>query len=122
MLIDNADFTPSDSLPDLGTDSIYRFCSFTDVDKISYLEATCLGCTFTNCHFYWSMFNIVLFHECTFENCTFAGVTFADCRFVDSTFDSCTFTKSNLGGSCAYPGTVWYGCKQSDCQGWEGVW
>jgi uncharacterized protein YjbI with pentapeptide repeats len=118
------DFTATTAVPDLGDDHIFRFCTFEqlDEDKIATaVDATFLGCRFKNIDFYWTLFNNVLFHDCEFKDCTFRGVSFAGCRFVDCSFESCVCTQDNLGGSCSFERSRWYGCTHNDCVGWKGV-
>jgi uncharacterized protein YjbI with pentapeptide repeats len=119
MFIQGVEYTPPNTLPDLASDHVFRYCRFEKLeDSVTrQVDATFLSCVFSKCDFYWSLFNVALFSECKFENCTFAGVTFADCLFIECTFVECSFTKSNLGGPCTSENTRWYGCKQSDCTG-----
>lgn len=124
MLFEEIDYSPPDSLPELGGDHVFRYCTFEGLNEENtlHVDSTFLRCTFKNDEFYWTLFNGVLFSGCELESCTFRGVSFADCRFIDCTFKDCVFTKDNLGGSCTYEDTLWAGCSQTGCTGWEGVW
>src|SRR5258708_14896891 len=119
MLIESVEFVAPHVIPDLNGDHVYKYCTFEHFDEnhVVHVDGTFLGCTFRRNDLYWTLFNCVLASDCTFEDCTFRGVSFADCRFVNCLFDRCVFTLDNLGGSCRFESTQWWGSTQRACKG-----
>src|SRR5689334_19219651 len=117
MLFEGTAFSPSQVLPELSGSHVFKNCSFALLGEThaQHVDAEFLGCDFSDCKFYWALFNLNLFYECKFQSCTFRGVSFADCTFVRSTFSNCRFIQDKLGGGCSFDGTRWLDCSQSDC-------
>jgi len=122
MLIEEATYTQCNYSRLEWKDHVFRFCQFEGLsaERVASIESCFLSCSFERDEWYAILFNGAVFVEVTFTDCVFRGCTFAGCKFVDCELTNCNFTNDNLGGSCTFPDTRWYGCKQSGCRGLEG--
>lgn len=99
-------------------DQVFQFREFRGIQGEGlHIASAFLDCTFSQCDLYWVLANVATFVGVTFHGCAFRGCSFSGCRFIECTFQDCRFTESNLGGSCIFGGSRWYGCKQNNTDG-----
>jgi uncharacterized protein YjbI with pentapeptide repeats len=83
--------------------------------------------SFTNCIFRGSSFMTCEFVKCQFYGCRFLldnlgePCTFDDCVAVDCSFDTCEVVLESPGGRSVFVNSRWYGCRQNDSIGMEGL-
>ena len=103
-------------------ESVYRYCTFDRIEHEGlHVTSAFLDCRFESCDLYWALFNTATFVGVEFKDCVFRGCAFSGCCFVECRFDSCSFENDNLGGSCTFDDTRWYGCAQTNSQGLDGA-
>ncbi|MFZ6872920.1 pentapeptide repeat-containing protein [Undibacterium sp. Di27W] len=120
MLFENQDF--SSGLKQAGSldEHIFRYCEFAGMQiEGGNFTSTFLACCFTDCEWYWGLFNTAIFVDVKFLNCTFLGTGFSGVRFINCEFENCSFLKDNLGGKCAFNEVSWFACTQKNCNGLE---
>jgi len=130
-------------------DTVYRRTSFDGLELEGLMfDGLMEACTFTDCLFYWALFNVAVvvgtrFEECTFSSASLRGSTFVNCEFVGCRFDldnlgsdctiddslmaACAFercewiSKPDRGGSRDITRTRWLGCSMTACRGFDGM-
>lgn len=109
---------------DAGWDGqVFRYCTFRAFDAEGpHITSEFIDCLFEGCELYWALFNNATLVGVTFKHCRFRGCSFAGCRVVECTFENCDFTEDNLGGSCSFEGSRWYGCQQRQTNGLSVEW
>jgi uncharacterized protein YjbI with pentapeptide repeats len=99
---------------------VYRYCDFSNITtEGGDVDGVFIGCTLTNCEWYWGLFVCAVFVNVKFINCTFYGTSFSGSKFVDCEFTNCKFLKDNLGGNCEFNDVAWYACSQFESIGLE---
>ena len=132
-------------------DHVLRYCRIAgfSIDGKG-IDGALIYCTMEDMDWYWSLFNTAQFHRVEFKRCIFRGCSFRGCQLVDCTFEDCRFILDNLGGTCTIDDTLfaectfrrcevvntrfdgkrdpvvekkvrWYGCRQVQCKGLEGL-
>jgi uncharacterized protein YjbI with pentapeptide repeats len=150
MLIEHESFNPDTGPPRsrLWDDAVFRWCNFSQLAlEGKVIRAALLGCELSDIDWYWGLFNTTLLAHTSFRNCVFRGSSFASCEFVQCRFDDCRFVLDNLRGPCSFEDCIviesvfnkceivttsprgepvfvnsrWYGCRQNECSGFEGL-
>jgi uncharacterized protein YjbI with pentapeptide repeats len=128
--------------------AIFRWCNFSQLEiEGKIIGGALLGCELLEVDWYWGLFNTTLLAHTSFKGCVFRGSSFRGCEFVQCQFDGCRFLLSNLGGPCSFDGCIavecafnrcqvvldsplgrpvfvnsrWYGCRQNESIGFEGL-
>lgn len=118
MQIDSETYAGKLIAPAKWEECVYLYCTFERLeDEGASVTSVFLDCRFESCDLYWALFNTTTFVGVEFRNCVFRGCNFAGCRFVECRFDGCSFESDNLGGSCRFEETRWYGCEQVNSRG-----
>jgi uncharacterized protein YjbI with pentapeptide repeats len=150
MLIEHQEFNRENgpSRSSLWEDAVFRRCNFSQLEiDGQMIGGALLGCELRGLDWYWGLFNTALLAHTSFKNCIFRGSSFAGCEFVQCQFDDRQFALDNLRGPCSFEDCMviestfnrceiivdeqarqicfvnsrWYGCKQNDCSGFEGL-
>ncbi|MBC3908983.1 pentapeptide repeat-containing protein [Undibacterium umbellatum] len=120
MLFENQNFASRLKKPVSLDEHVFRFCEFSDIQfDGGDITSAFLACSFTDCGWYWGLFNTCVLVDVKFLNCTFRGTTFSGARFVNCEFENCVFLKDNLNSSCTFNQVNWFACKQKNCTGLE---
>lgn len=118
MLFENQTFVSSLKKPVSLEEHVFRYCEFADIQlEGGHVTSVFLGCDFTNCEWYWGLFNTAIFVDVKFSGCIFRGTAFSGIRFVDCEFENCQFLKDNLGGDCSFNEVSWFANVQKNCIG-----
>ena len=100
------------------SENCFRYCNFSGIDQAGdCVDSIFYGCEFSNCTWYWTLFNMAVFIGTKFKHCKFQGCSITDCRFVDCEFENCEFTVDSFDRDCSYEETRWYACTQQSTKG-----
>lgn len=128
-------------------EAVFRFTTFAGARDGHGLDGALLWCTVEGFDWYAPLFNSIVIANTTFRDVVFRGASFRGCRLVECTFERCRFEQNNMGRGCTFDEcsltecrfiacesdrtspvgrTVftknrWYGCTQTRCKGFEGL-
>jgi uncharacterized protein YjbI with pentapeptide repeats len=149
VLIEHQEFNRETGPPRsrLWQDAVFRWCNFSQLElEGKMICGALLGCELHEIDWYWGFFNTALLAHTNFKNCIFRGSTFAGSELVRCKFEDCRFVLDNLRGQCTFDRCIvvectfnrceivksprgeavfvdsrWYGCRQNECSGFEGI-